>query len=58
MTSVVKKNAYHFVDYDLGVKIFSKKERLIEKQLCKLFFLGGGQTTYLGEGKVCLGHAG
>ena len=49
MTRVVRKTVDHFVDYDLGVKISLKEERLIGKQLCKLFFLGGGKRLTLGK---------
>ena len=57
---MVIKTVYHFVDSNLGVEISSKKEGLTEKrgEFCKFPCLGGGQMTYLGEGRVCLGDQG
>ena len=48
---MVIKTAYHFVDSNQEVEISSKKQK---KSFWKLFCLGGGQMTYLGEGALVM----
>ena len=65
---MVIKTVYHFIDSNHGVEISSKRERLTEKRerrmggrdgkFSKFFCLGGGQMTYFGKGRVCLGARG
>ena len=53
---MVIKTVYSFVDSNLGVETSSKKKG--GGGFLKLFCLGGGQMTYLGEGRVWLGDKG
>ena len=60
---MVIKIVYHFVDSNLGVEIPSKRKvnRKEDGEVLKNFLSGrrgGGQMTYLGEGRVYLGNQG
>ena len=53
---MVIKTVSYFVDSNLVVEISSIKRgyQKREGEFWKLFFLGGGQMTYLGKGRICL----